>query len=813
MTDSRQVTKRGFIMLAALAMLASTATAWEIKLNVQEQWGQGGIRHVSGGVPLLPGQARETDELRLAVKDAAGKLTAVPAQFRVLARWWRNDNSIRWVLTDFITEIGNTETRAFYLTNEKIVAPAPASVLTVEETEDAILVNTGPAQFTMNRKQFAFLSKVVVDGLELIETPAEGGSVLEDTFGNTYYSSAGTESVEVLEKGAMRVCVRARGRHLNPAGNGYKPGLYRFDVFMHFYAGSRAISVDYVVCNNPSKSTGAPTFEDASLLMKFKGGAGGFTVYGTAALDGGLDGGSMTLYQDSNGAETWERCQGYSGPGAGGANFPPGTTVSFKGYKVLLNKDGAEKVLTAGDRARGILMAGNGSGGVVVHTRDFWQQFPKAVGVSADGTIRFGAFPKESKVPHFLEDGSGKGHELYILFYAKGKPSGYATAENGRPWGHVFADTWEYPVYPRPELEQIAATGALTDVGPSSVPKVFHVNTVVGGTDYDLDIRDRRQFSTDAYWGNGYGWQVFGSTWQAFGGHSSKGARQPIKEDFYLYRGYWTGLRNWFVVGQRRSRNFRDVRNYRIDGVNPFGFKNWNEFRANFNSEQWTKRPQPNDEELKRYSAGAYSRNPWELPNPEHMTLDLLYDRYLLLGDQRAFENMRIIAAHGGYYAAYSQPAVHRSTGWSWRALERYWELTGDKEAEACLNEIVKNYAKLLGKDQWLCGDKRNVNWWFTQVHSRAAAMTALHTRDETMLQICREFAVGKEAQARYLCTLFAVLWHLTGEERYKNAVLADGGGEPLLGIATEGDFPATAHWLLMEPPRPINNTMALATP
>jgi PcRGLX-like protein central beta sandwich domain len=790
--------------LVAITWYMPSAWGWEIKLNVTEKWGQGGARHVSGGVPLLPGQAKKVAELRLARKGRDGRLVAVPAQFRVLARYWRADNSIRWVLVDFATVMKNTGTRHFYLTNEKLEQPAPKATLTVQQTDDAIVINTGPAQFTINRKKFAFLSKVVVDGLELIDSPAQAGSVVEDTFGNKYYSSAGTRSVEVQEKGPMRVCVRARGHHLNPEGKGYKPGMYMYDIFMHFYVGSRAIYIDYVVCNNPSKSTGAPAFEDASLLMKFKDGAGGFTVYGSAPLNGGLGGGSMTLYQDSNGAETWQRCQGYCGPGAGGANFPKGKTVSFKGYKVLRKTGEKEEVLSSGDRARGILAAGNGRGGVVVHTRDFWQQFPKAVGVSADGTIRFGAFPRESKVPHYLEDGSGKGHELYMLFYVKGKPNGYATAGNGRPWPHVFADAWEYPVFPRPDIEHIAATGALTDVGPSSVPKNFSVRTTVGGTDYELDIRDRRQFTTDAYWGNGYGWMNFGSTWQAFGGHSTKGARQPIKEDFYLYRWYWTGYKNWHLAGQRRSRNFRDVRNYRIEGVNPLGFKSWKQFRKNFNSEQYTKRAQPKNEELKKYSAGKVWRNPFELPNPSHMTLDLLYDRYLLFGDQRAFENMRIIAGHGGNYAAYTGPRVHRLTGWSWRALERYWELTGDEEAEACLKDTIKNYTKMLGQNKWVCGGKGKVNWWFTQVHSRPLAMTALHLRDKTALQMCKEFAVGKEGKAKYFCTLFAVLYHLTGEEKYKKAALGDDKGDSLRSVCTVGDFPATAHWLLQQKPNPI---------
>ena len=111
--------------VGAVLLWAAPALAWEIPLTVEEQWGQGGIRHVTGGVPLLVGQAKEAADLRLAVKDAEGRLVAVPAQFRVLARWWRADNSIRWVLVDFTTGINDFQKKTFYLTTGTEPAPAP----------------------------------------------------------------------------------------------------------------------------------------------------------------------------------------------------------------------------------------------------------------------------------------------------------------------------------------------------------------------------------------------------------------------------------------------------------------------------------------------------------------------------------------------------------------------------------------------------------------------------------------------------------------------------------------------------------------
>ncbi|MDD4891758.1 MAG: hypothetical protein PHU85_17710 [Phycisphaerae bacterium] len=98
--------RKALIAAALLAALATQARAWDVKLEVKELWGKSGHRFVSGGVPLLAGQAKEPSELRLAAKDQAGQLVAVPAQFRVLARWWRGDNSIRWVLVDLAASPG-----------------------------------------------------------------------------------------------------------------------------------------------------------------------------------------------------------------------------------------------------------------------------------------------------------------------------------------------------------------------------------------------------------------------------------------------------------------------------------------------------------------------------------------------------------------------------------------------------------------------------------------------------------------------------------------------------------------------------------
>ncbi|MCG3181955.1 MAG: hypothetical protein BIFFINMI_04401 [Phycisphaerae bacterium] len=794
-----------------------------LPLDVTEQWGQGGPRFVSGGVPLLPGQAKEASDLTLAVKDKDGNLVPVSAQFRVLARWWRADNSIRWVLADFQASMGGSDTRTFYLTNRKLDAAAPAGPLAVEQNDDAITITTGPARFVVSRKKFNLLSHAYVDndgngrfepGEDLLAASDTDGVVMEDTLGNKYYGSADTRDVRVIESGPQRVRVRARGVNKDPSGKGYSKGMYEYDFFMDFYAGSTDVRVDAVLGNNFAKSIGSPTFDDASVMLKLAGGGAGYRIYGGAPLDGKLAGDArVMIYQDSNGADTWREAQGHYA----------GETSTFRGYRALFrtpsgkwqtehenhggygtwevkeaDKAPAEQVMIQGDQARGLTSLYNKQGGLIVHTQFFWEQFPKGVEVGADGTVRIALFPREYKAVHYFEDASAKGHVLVLHFYTPKMKKVYAADEAGRTWPHVFADCWDCPVFPEPTMAHKAATGAMTDLGPYTPP-------TRGFETWPLEVNYRRMLMTDKYWGNGFGWQVFGSRWQAHGGHSMRGARQPIKEDAWLYKFYTINDRNWRIYGEARSRNFRDVRCYRIEGQDPFGFDGWGDFSKANRSEDYTNRPQPSDAEYKKFTEGFWPRSTWWLPNPAHQTLDLIYDRYLLFGDQRALENMRIVAAHAGYWLTGRPPYVHRETGWSFRALERYWELTGDAAAEKKLDQALEVYKGLIGKTPLVCGTEAkggSINWWFTQVFSRGVSMTALHTGDARALDLVKTLVVDKESRTDYFCMLFAVAYHLTGEQKYKDAILKKThDGDTLLTVNTDGDFPATAHWLMNQPP------------
>lgn len=804
----RRMTVVAVVLLAASGALAEE---WQIPLTCPNDSEAAGWRPITIGVPLLPGQAKETGELTVAIKDDKGNLSAMPAQFRVLARWWRKgmipgtsagDDSIRWVLVDTAVNVQPGKPVELVLTNNAsartMLNEKDYPVVHFNQTDDAITVDTSVAKFVLNRKKFNLIQSANVGGKELLDSSPQTGGVIEDTYGNKYYGSAGTTSVEVVESGPVRVQVRAKGKFIDPAGKGYSKGMYRYDVLMNFYAGRPDVYFDYAIVNNAGKSIGSPTFEDASVVLKLKGvnsatllpDAGGKATDLTA-------GQSLCLYQDSNGGNAWDATPGVGSMHSSGYTYPKGTITSFKGYRIYRRTDDKQRAATRpedggevageGTRARGLVTAGN----VALFVPKFWQLFPKAIEVGGDGTVRLGILPRETKVYHYLEDTAGCGTE-FVLDFAAGDDA-------------KTAATWDRRLMPRPPVEHSAACGALGDIGPYSVPTL----SVDKKPDSRVELYSSRSFTTDQLYGNSFGWQVFGERWRSNGGNGKRGARQPIDQDNYLFRWLVGGVQEWYDVGDARSRHFRDVRVYQIDigEQDPFSFADWNAFRSANRNEDWTNRPQPKDEEYQKYTQGRYPRSDWPFPNPEHTTIDLLYDRYLLFGDVRCYENMRIGAAHGGYFSGRDGEMRDgwpwRANGWGMRALFRYWDLTADPKAEACLKDVIATHAKHIGTKDFLCHNdvkKEQINWWFTNIYCRGVSMIALHTGDPKMLELLKTLADGKEKNAGQVATLFATLYQLTGDEQYRKLALGDDDGEKMLTVG--GYYPPCDHWLLHQPPR-----------
>jgi len=723
---------------------------FELPLQLRPRGGRVATRVVSNGVPLLPGQAKDTKELHVLGPDGV----EVPAQFRVLARWWRNDDSIRWVLVSFIRSDEEGPRPAYKLVGRKRPAAPPKTGMTVTEDGDVIRVNTGAAAFEISRKRFNLLNKVQVSGQTVVHPHLKLGSVTEDPDGRKYYSSLGTQSVRVLERGPVMVRVLAKGRHVSAEKGAFKPGLYGYEISMTFWAGKAFCDVDAVLTNNSLKPIGEPHFEDWSLMTRIgKGGAGIFAALGGKKTR--VDGAAL-LYQDSVGTDGWKEALGVGIKG--GRNAPKPDIATFRGYKLFKRAGGNRQELERGDFADGLADCAVGDIGCAVSPRYFWQQFPSALEFG-DGVIRLAPFPREYKSVHWLEDATAKAQEFRLCFYTK---DGAAAREAAR--------RYQTRVFALPSPEHCGRAGALSDLGPYMM---HDKNRAFAGKDvyFSLAKVERGLLHPRA---NGFGWQVFGMRWFEMAGHSPWNY-EPLGSSGSL----WTHLLNakddrleW---GMRVARHARDVRAYYIDGQDNLAlWKKWRpDYWENCVIEHFSRlvkgaisRPKVKHPDLAKH---PYRRHRWPLPNMSHLNLDEVYDLYLMTGDDRALRCMRTIADHGIAWVLLrpGKRQVYRDEGWCMRTLMRYYELTGDPRYEPYVRKVIDRIWRDVNKAGPITG---RGGTWYQAIYARGCITAWRATGDERMRDLalgCADWGMTYEVTTKgYPAPGKPKPWLLTPEQR-----------------------------------------------
>lgn len=722
------------IALMIVAATASVTADFELPLIVRESQGTGGGKIISNGVPLMPGQASDVKELHVVGPD--GK--EVPAQFRELARYWRGDNSLRWVLVSFAANVPEKGDAVYTLAGKKALMPTPQTKLQVTEDAEYIRVNTEAALFEIGKKKFNLFNRVQIDAdldgqfaeSETVVYPDPTlGSVVTDPRGLKYFSSEGETQFKIIDQGPVKVTVMAKGTHVSRDPAAVNPCLYGFEIYMTFHQGQPYCNLDVVLCNNFAESAGEPHIEDWSVVTRIGNDQAGGTgmnalTSGGYANTGNGAGESSVIYQDSVGTPHWKSCPGFE------PRTP--TLASFRGYKVFkVGADGKTRTdVEAGDFARGAVQCGRGGVGGVIAAKYFWQQFPKAIQYSSDGLLRYGLFPSEYSSVHWLEDGSAKGYEFQLFFYIKGAKKAYtALNDSQRPYAHVVLDAYLSQPVALPSPEFCGRAGALSDLGP------YLINDKVPMIDFALERWERRYLMDDYLKGNSYGWQVFGNRWEEMAGHSPWNY-EPKVTSVSLFDYLLTRQPNWLERGLRISRQARDVRAYLID--DPDLLDKWSKpgaYNRQSIVEMW-RRKQPAGE------PHPYRRESWPLPNNEHINLDEAYDLYLLNGDDRAYRAMQVIATHAamqvGGKTGYPV-VVTRSYGWGLRALVRHYELTGDKRFEPYVKNAMDRFWKDINKSGTQGGA------WFLGIYGRGVAAAYLATGDERM----RDLALGLADWAR----------------------------------------------------------------
>jgi hypothetical protein len=188
---------------------------------------------VSWGVPWVRGTVAK--DQTFAIKTADGK--TLPLQAWPLAYW--PDGSIKW--TGFATVGGPDITGPLTIVPGPAAAPA-GDVVTVNQTADAIDIDTGKLKCHISKSGSNFIDSLSVGGTEVarnghLECISKTGRRRMRSIRRAGAVYQRVTSVTVEQSGPVRAVVKFEGVHQSPAGDRQ---WLPFVVRLYFYAGRSA---------------------------------------------------------------------------------------------------------------------------------------------------------------------------------------------------------------------------------------------------------------------------------------------------------------------------------------------------------------------------------------------------------------------------------------------------------------------------------------------------------------------------------------------------------------------------------------------
>ena len=324
-----------------------------------------GAYPITTAIPLPYGMISDTAHVRL-LEDGQ----PVPSQTIVRSRWTRGGGpdagdragSIRWLGLDFMARYNNGQPRRYQLEIGPSVdaAPAPAKPLTVEQSETAITVNTGPLEVVIGREAFRLFDRVSLDSNNdgqfseqerVVQAEQTDGPRWIDAEGNAYYAANDREvKVEVVEAGPLKAIVRAQGWFVGEAGR-----ECRFDTRMFFHSGEPFVRVNH---------TWIVTFDTKE------------TRVSNIAVGVTVPGAERVMFPDGNeGDGSWGRAHPLK---------PDESVYLIQDRPDRWTIESPNHTERYGHRAQGWGTVTAGDAAVTLKMRRFWQLFPKEIEARGD---------------------------------------------------------------------------------------------------------------------------------------------------------------------------------------------------------------------------------------------------------------------------------------------------------------------------------------------------------------------------------------------------------------------------------------------
>jgi len=566
---------------------------------------------VTSGVPFPKGALGPENHVRLL--DAAGR--EVPLQTEALARW--EDGSVKWLLVD--AQAGPLVRSPLALEyGAEVIRAAVPDPLRIAENAEAVTVTTGPLSFTIGKKRFGFVQSLAVDGVPVLSPERPGAFYLTGPDGAVYTTLAPPEEVAVEQAGPLRAVVRVSGHHASADGR----KLFAYTVRFHAYAGQRYLRVQHTFGNDaPSDFT---SIRGLTLRVPVAPGGGRprWSVGESAGVLGDRE--TVELQQHTDDRYTLT---------AGG------------------------KIKVQGRRTEGYAAWSDGTRTVTLAMRDFWQNYPKNLAVTAEG-LEVALCP--ALRPDEYDEANGTIDEHRIYYYLHG---GVYKLHEGVTKTHDLWLDFAHGAPPasivRFQREPLAATapaewyaGSMV-LGEVAVPRPTGILAA-----YDRAFaRSFAAFLKNRETNREYGMLNFGDWW----GERiiNWGNSEYDTQHAFLLQYLRTGNLDYFRAGEQVEWHNRDVDmvHYHHDPQVAGGV--WAHCIGH-TGDYYTERPRAGAP-----PGGFREGSPRGHMAADHTFVEGHFDYYFLTGDRRSLETARrIVDRYDSYYTRNYDFNNCRQPGW-----------------------------------------------------------------------------------------------------------------------------------------------------
>ncbi|HUU34275.1 MAG TPA: hypothetical protein VMW48_09425, partial [Vicinamibacterales bacterium] len=327
---------------------------------------------VTVGVPLPRGRVRDAATLVLTASEP------LPTQ-AVALDWW-SDGSIRWALVE--TRVNVPVGGAELLVRDDVPVPPIAQPLAMTLTPRRASVTSGGTRIEVDLDRGQPFAAVVAGGLPVFDA-ARAAVLIRDAAGGPMPLRYTAVSAEV--SGPLRIVLRIDG-----AATGANGVLVDACLRLTVLAGLPVMGVELAL-RNPNAAVhpggfwelgdpGSALLGEVTVLFPLPGAARSCR----ASLEPGAPLQSVALpfavTQHSSGGEHWASAAHVNRDGV--------VTLERQGYTTQ-----AGGVEGAGPRATPVVVAEHAAGALWVTADRFWEVFPKAIEVAADGVVRVGCLP------------------------------------------------------------------------------------------------------------------------------------------------------------------------------------------------------------------------------------------------------------------------------------------------------------------------------------------------------------------------------------------------------------------------------------